>query len=688
MTALRTHDLGGPVRLGAFTAPSRVLFGPIETNLGDGRALSARHVAFYARRAAGGTGVIVTETASVHDSDWPYERAPLASACLPGWASVVAACRPYGALVLAGLGHAGGQGTSAHHRRELWAPSGVPPVAGAEVPYAVERAEIDELVAGFAAAAGAAVAAGCHGVELDAGQYSILRQFLSGLTNRRVDGYGANRARLVREVLGAVRDAVGPDAVLGLRLCVDELAPWGGLTPSEVGGMLPSLVAGVDYLVPVRGGGLSESATRPDGHTPPGFNRALCAEVRAAVRSAAVSSAAAVSFDDVRAADVRAGGVRAAPARTVAVVLQGSVVDVPMAAAALGPSADSAVADLVEMTRAQLADPDLVALARAGHPSRIRPCTLSNQHSLVRGPANLVIGDEAEPATGYETEIPPSPAQSPAPSPAPRRRGRPGEVLVVGGGPAGMEAARVAALRGHRVRLVERSRRLGGGLWPAGALPGRSRFGLLRRWWCAELRRLGVDVRTGVTVGVADLDAAARDDARVLLCTGSRPAAPGFAVGAGVTVIPAGEWLAAVDRDGGAIGVDMVVWDPVGDWVGVGVAELIGGARCTLVTPDPVPGARLSRTGDLTGANTRLHRAGVASAGYSRICSVGDGRADLVDVHTGRRRAVPATLVVDGGHRLPEDTLWRARPDLPRAGDAVAPRTVAHAVREAREVTP
>jgi 2,4-dienoyl-CoA reductase (NADPH2) len=483
------RELTGPVRLGAFTAPSRVMFGPIETNLGDRRALSARHTAFYARRAAGGAGVIVTETASVHDSDWPYERAPLATACPPGWASIVQACRPHGALVLAALGHAGGQGSSAHHRRALWAPSGVPSVAGAEVPYAVERPEIDELAAGFAAAARAAVAAGCHGVEINAGQHSILRQFLSGLTNRRVDGYGRDRGRLPREVLAAVRAALGPGAVLGLRLCADELAPWGGLAPSDAAALLPSLVAGVDYLVPVRGGGLSESATRPDGHTAPGVNRGLCAEVRRAVRCAEVCGTVG---------------------RAVSVVLQGSVVDVPMAAGALGPTDDTATADLVEMTRAQLADPDLVALARAGHGSRIRPCTLSNQHSQVRGTANLVIGDEAEPATGWETEVP-------APRPA-----RPGEVLVVGGGPAGMEAARVAALRGHQVRLVEGSDRLGGGLWLAEALPGRDRFGLLREWWCGELRRLGVDVLTGVALGVAELDAAARGGARVLLCTGSR----------------------------------------------------------------------------------------------------------------------------------------------------------------------
>src|SRR5665213_18277 len=98
------------VELAGRHAPSRVVFGPHETNLGRGRDISDRHVAYYQRRAAGGAGVIVTETASVHPSDWPYERAPLAASCGPGWAAVAAGCRPVGALVLAGLGHAGGQG--------------------------------------------------------------------------------------------------------------------------------------------------------------------------------------------------------------------------------------------------------------------------------------------------------------------------------------------------------------------------------------------------------------------------------------------------------------------------------------------------------------------------------------------------------------------------------------------------
>jgi len=707
------------VRVGGRVAPSRVVFGPIETNLAAGRALSGRHTAFYARRAAGGVGVIVTEIASVHESDWPYERAPLASACGPGWAELVAACRPYGALVLAGLGHAGGQGSSAYHQRALWAPSRVADVVSREVPYAVEQPEIDELVDGFAAAAELAESAGCDGVEVNAGQHSILRQFLSGLTNRRTDGYGADRGRLLREVLTAVRGALGDGAVLGLRLCADELVPWGGLGRADTEALAPALTPLLDYLVPVRGCALNVSATRPDGHTAPGFNRELTAAVRSALRSALHNAPH----------DAPQTGTGLVPS----VVLQGSVVEVAMASAALADG----TADLVEMTRAQLADPDLVARVRAGQPERIRPCTLTNQHSWVRDPRNLIISDDGEPGTGFEGVEPPVVAE-PSVLAAGRgggaavmggeRSGAGRAVLVVGGGPAGLETARVAALRGHRVRLVERAALLGGSLRLAAALPGRARLGLLVDWWERELRRLGVSVRTGTSIGVAELDAAIRAGVEVVLCTGSRPSPPAFQVGPGVPVrpvaafqadllaaasrpvggparpLPAGElvhwelaagelavWeLAAAVRAALPVGADVVVHDPVGDWTGVGVAEQVAaaGLRCALVTPDPVAGTQLDRTGDLADANARLQRAGVARELYATLLAVRDGRAELVDVHTGARRTVPCTVVLDCAHRLPEDALWLARPELARAGDCVAPRTVHEAVLDGRRALP
>ncbi|HUJ65766.1 MAG TPA: 2,4-dienoyl-CoA reductase, partial [Acidimicrobiales bacterium] len=199
------YVISQPVSLGGLEAPSRVVFGPHETNLGRGRALSPAHVAYYARRAAGGAGVIVTETASVTDDDWPYERAPLAGLCRPGWRSVSVACRPHRTLVLAGLGHAGGQGSSAFSQQVMWAPSRVADVVTREPPAELDQEGIDAVVAGFSWAAVEAASAGLDGVEIDSGAWSLLRQFQSGLTNQRSDAYGEDRLRLTRDVLAAVR---------------------------------------------------------------------------------------------------------------------------------------------------------------------------------------------------------------------------------------------------------------------------------------------------------------------------------------------------------------------------------------------------------------------------------------------------------------------------------------------------
>ena len=644
--------LAAPIGLGPRRAPSRVMFGPHETNLGRHRTISARHAAYYARRAAGGCGVIVTETASVHPSDWPYERAPLAAECGPGWAQAAAACQPHGALLLGGLGHAGMQGSSAFSQSALWAPSRVPDAGSRELPMEMEDAEIDALVGGFAAAAAVAAGAGLDGVEINAGQHSLLRQFQSGLTNQRDDGYGQDRLLLTERVLRAVRDALGGGRVLGLRLCCDELAPWAGVTPEMAAEQAARLAGQVDYLVVVRGSIYSLPATRPDLHTGPGSGIELCRQVRAAVHG------------------------------TVPVVVQGSVVDPGQAQWAL----DDGAADLAEMTRAQITDPDLVARLRSGEAERIRPCLLCNQACMVRDNRNPVISCVIEPGSGHELDDGDAPGQDQGLGQA----AGPGQVLVVGGGPAGMECARVLAERGHRVRLAERGPELGGMLATAALVGGRQRLGVAVDWWRRELQRLEVTVALGHEVSAPELDSELAGGGRVVLATGSVPGPRGYLIAPGARVLEAADLLARMNS--GALGQlpagRAVVFDPVGGPVGVGVAELLAanGRPASIVTQDQIAGTQLALTGDLAEANSRLQRAGVLRELRSLLRAVASDHVLLEDRWTGEQRTVDCAFVVHCGHRLPDQDLYLRRPGTLRAGDCVAPRTVLEAVLEARRV--
>ena len=617
-----------PFELAGRTAPSRVLFGPHETNLGRGRGLSDRHVAYYRERALGGTGVIVTETASVHESDWPYERAPLASECGPGWRAVVDACP--GALVLASLGHTGNQGSSAYSQSTLWGASAVADAVNRELPQVMEQREISLLVRGFTIAAALAVASGCDGVEIEAGDRSLLRQFLSGVTNQRGDGYGEDKALLLREVLVAVRAAV-PDAVLSLRLSCDELAPWAGITPDNVAPVLAAVAPLVDLLVVVRAGPFAGSAYRPDAHAPEGFNRDLCASVKTAV--------------------------------DVPVVLQGSVVGRRVAESAL----QDGVADLVEMTRAQIAEPRLVEHLRAG--TTPRPCVLCNQGCRVRDPRNPLVSCIGEPRSGHETQDPVIMA-APGGQHHGRDHGTGRTLLVVGGGPAGLECARVAALRGRRVVLREAGPVLGGAVNDASLGVGRERLRQLTDWLAGECERLGVEV--GLSKHVTE-DEIASFPGDVVVCTGSRrrPAPPYE-----VPVLDSRQALRGLASEG-----PVLVLDPVGGPVGVAVAETLAerGREVRLVTQDPIVGTLLSLTGDLADCNTRLQQRGVPRELKSLLRSASGGTATLEDVWTGVRRQVPCSVVVDCGHRLPDDTAGPRR-----AGDCVAPRTILEAVLEGR----
>ena len=431
-----------------------------------------------------------------------------------------------------------------------------------------------------------------------------------------------------RQVIEAVRAAAG-DRVVGLRLSCDELAPWAGITPEMAPEIATALVAcGVDYLVVTRGSIYTVEKTRPDFHEPTGFNIEVCRTVRQAVHAAHPG---------------------------VPVVVQGSMVDIGQAEWALGGYDDPDRCDAVEMTRAQIADPDLVAKLAGDESDRVRPCTRCNQTCQVRDARNPIVTCIGEPSSGRETEDP----DWYVPTPHPR------DVVVVGAGPAGLEAARVASIRGHRVTVVEHSDHLGGLATVAGP------NGALVEWWRNEHDRLGTDIRLGVDGWEAD------DHATVLQATGSTPGARPYDILDDAVVLD----VADVRRGEVEMPADgtIVLFDPIGGPIAVALAEELG-ARAVLVTQDNIAGNELSRTGDLAPANSRLAQAGVTIERRTLLRSVHPDHVSVEDRYNGQRRTIECAAVVDCGFRFPTDPIDGAV----QIGDAVAPRTILEAVLDAR----
>ncbi len=473
----RYRHLFTPLRLGPVTVANRIVFSAHLTNYAAEGLPTEQHVAYYAARAAGGTGLVITEEHSTHPTDWPYEKLihGYRPEVIDGYRRMTDAVHAHDVPIFAQINHNGGQASSMYTRLPVWAPSPVPDPLFREVPKAVEPHEIREIVDGYALVAAHCTAGGFDGIELQCSHSSIVRGFLSPATNTRQDEYGgslANRARLLLEIVGAVRSTIGSGYALGVRLCGDELIEGGtGIEDAVAIARMVEATGQVDYINTSIG---VATATlymiEASMQVPPGYALFVPSAIRQAVGLPVVGVG---RFKDPLQADR-------------------ALVD--------------GVCDLVGVVRGQIADPDFAAKARSGHATDIRTCLSCNQECVGRMGLNRWLGCIENPVTGREAAI----------IPLPRRRRR---VVVVGGGPGGLQAAVTAAERGHRVVLFERHGRLGGQANVAATVPSRAEFFDIARNLIVAARREGVELRTGMEATAASVRAETPD--AVIVATGA-----------------------------------------------------------------------------------------------------------------------------------------------------------------------
>jgi 2,4-dienoyl-CoA reductase-like NADH-dependent reductase (Old Yellow Enzyme family) len=611
-----------------------------------------RYGRYLGERARGGAGVVIAGQAQVHPTT-AYQMRNNAVAwreeAIPHFRQVTAPLHEHGALAFLQLAHNGGVNDGAWSKLPVWAPSAVANYN--EPPQALERDQIQEIIEHFGRSAANAAAGGFDGVEVHGAHGYLIHEFLSPRSNRRTDEYGGsleNRLRFCVEVLGAVRAAVGDAVAVGLRLVGDEEQRDGsGLTADDAAEIAAHLEERglVDFLnvsIGVSGVGM----VRPL-YAPHLLGVYAAQTVKKAVRETPVFAVHRILMPD------EAEGIL-----------------------------ERGQADAITLVRALIADPEWAAKARAGADDTIRRCTGSNQGcygNLVQG---LPINCVTNPAVGREAELG---ADTLVPAAHPKR------VVVVGGGPAGLEAAWVAAARGHDVTLLERADQLGGKIRLAARLPGRGELADFADWRVAECERRGVDVRL-------------RFDATVDAVVGLAPGAVVVATGGRATTsgaskfhpmpVPGSEQDFVIDHEraltDALIGADqldgrIVILDAVGHIEAIGLGELLAAAGADVTIASPLPTPMLLDAETMALALPRMARAGARWRPNTALISIGDHDVTLIDtLSLAIETIADVATVVIRTHGLPADELYFALqgrvPEVVRVGDAVAVRPADRAI--------
>lgn len=641
--AIAFPTLFSPVRLGQATACNRVMRVATTTNLAEQNRVGDRMLAFYRTVAEGGAGVIVSEAARVHPQDavTPGAIALFDRAALPGLRRLSAAIHRAGALFLFQLNHGGRQ----HLGRRvgtLLAPSEIACPRSGGTPHALTTREVEQMVETFVAGAVHAMEAGADGVEVHGAQGHLIGQFVSPFTNRREDRYGGsleNRLRFPTEILQGVRRRLGHRAVIGYRLAVEEFTA-GGIDVAqacEIAAMLAR--AGLCDYVSLSQGNFNTIETHlPDRHWPQATYRSIQAEIKRAVGDGLV-------------------------------VVQSTRVQTPEQAEAILAAGEG---DMVGLCRALIVDPEWPLKARTGRAHEIRRCIACNQCWDWISSAEP-IGCSTNPLAGREHHF------------GRLRSAQPSSVIVVGGGPAGMEAARIAAARGHRVTLIEREAELGGRFRDASAFPSGGELAHLPQFLEGEMHRRRVALRLGET---ANADALiAMNPHAVILATGAEAAVPEIPTDGSVRLL-----APARLRDLDGVQGRVVLMDEDGYYWTAAVAEAAAPGTSLIVVTRFFEAMRelpmVSRIATLR----ELDKAGVSFRTSMEPVRIEAGGVVLRHYLTGREEAIAdCTALLWVGHARARNAMLPAlkAAGIERSfviGDAFAPRRVAAALAEAQAV--